>query len=221
MPTLTERQPGTIAVLLALSPWAWERHAEDVTAAAIQEAFAACGVVDGLVLAPPDRSVAASLRWGRAFHQPISPDPDGPALLGPLRMMLRHGDPSDIMLIHDAAWPLVTPELIGAVREKAIEHGAAIAVGPVKETIKQVRDGLVVGTLARESLAQVQWPAALTHEAAKRVLAVAPGLPPDTPLTALLFAAGIYPAAVLGPPENTGIRSAADLAVAEALLARR
>jgi 2-C-methyl-D-erythritol 4-phosphate cytidylyltransferase len=220
MPT-PKRQPVTIAVLLALSPWAWEHHAEDVTASAIQEAFSACGVVDGLVLAPPHLSVAASLRWGRAFHQPISPDLDGPALTAPLRVMLRHGGPADIMLIHDAAWPLVTPELIGAVCEKAREHGAAIAVGPVKETIKQVRDGLVVGTLAREHLAQVQWPAALTHEAARRALAVAPGPPPGTSLAALLFAAGINPAAVPGPPENTGIRSAADLAVAEALLARR
>src|SRR6185312_7709430 len=50
----------------------------------------------------------------------------------------------EIVVVHDAARPLVTPELIDAVIEELAEdHGAAgvIAATPVTDTIKQAGDG--------------------------------------------------------------------------------
>ena len=42
------------------------------------------------------------------------------------------------MLVHDAARPLVPPSLVGAVAAATAEHGAAIPIVPVAETLKRV-----------------------------------------------------------------------------------
>ncbi len=49
---------------------------------------------------------------------------------------LAEGSPSDVVLVHDGARPLVSPELVARVAAAAAEHGAAIPVVPVAETIK-------------------------------------------------------------------------------------
>src|ERR1700716_1404962 len=46
-------------------------------------------------------------------------------------------DPGDIVLVHDAVRPFVTPEIIGHVIEAARKHGAAIAGWPAVDTVKQ------------------------------------------------------------------------------------
>src|SRR5271170_5122631 len=47
-------------------------------------------------------------------------------------------DPDDIVLVHDAVRPFVTPEIISNVIEAASQHGAAIAGWPAVDTVKQV-----------------------------------------------------------------------------------
>ncbi len=47
-------------------------------------------------------------------------------------------DPEDIVLVHDAVRPFVTPEIIAHVIEAAHRHGAAIAGWPAVDTVKQV-----------------------------------------------------------------------------------
>src|SRR5450759_4906514 len=47
-------------------------------------------------------------------------------------------DPEDIVLVHDAVRPFVTPEIIASVIEAAHKHGAAIAGWPAVDTVKQV-----------------------------------------------------------------------------------
>ena len=60
----------------------------------------------------------------------------------------------DIVLIHDGARPFVTPEIIKGVAESALQHSAAIAAVPVKDTIRDAENG----TLDRSRLYSVQTP---------------------------------------------------------------
>ena len=60
--------------------------------------------------------------------------------------------------IHDAARPLVSPQLISRVLEKARETGAAVPAIPLRDTIKEVKDNRVITTLDRGRLRAVQTP---------------------------------------------------------------
>ena len=62
------------------------------------------------------------------------------------------------VLVHDAVRPFVTRGLIDAVLRAARDGGAALCALPVAETVKRVRDGLVVETLDRRGLWAVQTP---------------------------------------------------------------
>lgn len=65
----------------------------------------------------------------------------------------------DLVLVHDAARPLVTEALIHRVLDAASTHGAAIPGLPVAETVKLVdEDGQVVRTVPRQGLYTVQTP---------------------------------------------------------------
>jgi 2-C-methyl-D-erythritol 4-phosphate cytidylyltransferase len=63
-----------------------------------------------------------------------------------------------VVLVHDAARPLVEVSLVEAVARAAAEAGAALPVLPVTDTVKRVRDGLVVETLDRDELGAAQTP---------------------------------------------------------------
>lgn len=65
---------------------------------------------------------------------------------------------SDVVLVHDAARPLVSRATIEAVIEAARAHGAAIAAVPEKNTVKVVKDGVVTATPDRSTLWAVQTP---------------------------------------------------------------
>lgn len=68
---------------------------------------------------------------------------------------------AEYALIHDAARPFATIDMIRRVMEKTVEMGAAIPAVPVKDTIKMVdekRD--VIQTPSRQSLWAVQTPQA-------------------------------------------------------------
>jgi 2-C-methyl-D-erythritol 4-phosphate cytidylyltransferase/2-C-methyl-D-erythritol 2,4-cyclodiphosphate synthase len=64
----------------------------------------------------------------------------------------------EIVVIHDAARPLVTCEIIERSIEEAARTGACIAAVPVIDTIKCVEDGVVGETLDRCNLYAVQTP---------------------------------------------------------------
>lgn len=63
-----------------------------------------------------------------------------------------------VVLVHDAARPLVDAALIDAVARAARESGAAIPVLELADTIKKMQDGQVRGTLDRAELAAAQTP---------------------------------------------------------------
>lgn len=66
-----------------------------------------------------------------------------------------------VVLVHDAARPLVTEEVVGRVLEPLGEGWDGAVPGlPLADTVKRVRDGTVVETVARDDLVAVQTPQA-------------------------------------------------------------
>lgn len=69
---------------------------------------------------------------------------------------------ADVLLIHDAARPFVTADVISRVIDAAAAHGAAIAAVPVSDTVKQIgerdSDRVIAGTIPREALYLAQTP---------------------------------------------------------------
>jgi 2-C-methyl-D-erythritol 4-phosphate cytidylyltransferase len=73
-----------------------------------------------------------------------------------------------VVLVHDAARPLVEPALVDAVAAAAASGGAALPVLPVVDTLKRVRDGRVLGTLDRSELVAAQTPQGFRAELLRR-----------------------------------------------------
>jgi 2-C-methyl-D-erythritol 4-phosphate cytidylyltransferase len=67
-------------------------------------------------------------------------------------------DSVEFVLVHDAARPAVSPALIERVLLGTVRWGACIPVIPVQDTVKEVREGVVVRTIPREELALAQTP---------------------------------------------------------------
>jgi 2-C-methyl-D-erythritol 4-phosphate cytidylyltransferase len=133
------------------------------------------------------------------------------------------GGDTDLVLVHDAARPLLTAELVERVLAAVGDHDAAIAAAPVTDTVKRTgSDGLVRETLERSELWAVQTPQVFRRAALERALDV-----PDEVLAQatddawLIERAGGSVAVVPAPRENLKITTAVDLAMAELLLARR
>ena len=74
---------------------------------------------------------------------------------------------SEVVLIHDGARPLVTPDLVDRVARAAREKGAAVPIAPVPESMRRVVDGEIVAILDRHGLFRSQTP----HGARREVLA--------------------------------------------------
>jgi 2-C-methyl-D-erythritol 4-phosphate cytidylyltransferase len=71
--------------------------------------------------------------------------------------------------VHDAARPLVTPELISATVQSALKHGSGVAATRLVDTIKRVERGTVVaGTMDRSKLWAVQTPQTFLIELLRR-----------------------------------------------------
>jgi 2-C-methyl-D-erythritol 4-phosphate cytidylyltransferase / 2-C-methyl-D-erythritol 2,4-cyclodiphosphate synthase len=74
------------------------------------------------------------------------------------------GQDIDIVLIHDAARPFVSPGLIDAAIGSAGRHGAAVPGAPVTDTIVSVESGVIAATHDRASLKAVQTPQAFRFD---------------------------------------------------------
>ena len=136
------------------------------------------------------------------------------------------GDGDDVVLVHDAARPLLTPELVASCLAALDEDGgwdAAIAAAPVTDTVKRAPDGVrVVETPRRDELWAVQTPQVFRRGALERALS----RPEDelagaTDDAILVERDGGRVRVVAAPRENLKITTPVDLAVAELLLSRR
>ena len=78
---------------------------------------------------------------------------------GSVRIGLGHVE-SDVVVVHDAARPFATPELVSEVVAAVSGCDGAIAAVPVDETIKRVEDSRVIATVDRTPLWRAQTPQA-------------------------------------------------------------
>lgn len=125
----------------------------------------------------------------------------------------------DIVLVHDAARPLIDPATIDRTIDAIAEHGAAIVGMPAVDTIKQVdrtaRGAIVTATVPRERIVHAQTPQGARCGLLQRAFseAVADGFT-GTDEASLLERAGIDVAVVAGSPHNFKITQPGDLELA-------
>jgi 2-C-methyl-D-erythritol 4-phosphate cytidylyltransferase / 2-C-methyl-D-erythritol 2,4-cyclodiphosphate synthase len=126
----------------------------------------------------------------------------------------------DIVLVHDAARPFASADLIARAIDAAKKTGAAIPALPVTDTVKRINDaGIIEATLDRNSIRLVQTPQAFAFpallEAHRR--AVAQGRDDFTDDAALAEWAGMTVSVFAGEPGNIKFTTPEDFARAEAI----
>jgi 2-C-methyl-D-erythritol 4-phosphate cytidylyltransferase / 2-C-methyl-D-erythritol 2,4-cyclodiphosphate synthase len=127
----------------------------------------------------------------------------------------------DIVLIHDAARPFPSPELVARAVRAAERHGAAAPGTPMSDTVKQVdADGRVLANPPRSALRAVQTPQAfafpLILSAHRR--AAAAGVAGLTDDVAVAEWAGSPAYVFEGEPGNVKVTTMEDFSAAEARL---
>jgi 2-C-methyl-D-erythritol 4-phosphate cytidylyltransferase len=124
------------------------------------------------------------------------------------------------VVVHDAARPLVEPELFVRVVEALAHADCAIAAARVTDTIKETERDVVVATHDRSRLWAVQTPQAFRREALEAALNVdASVLAAATDDASLVERAGGTVRVVESSPANFKVTTPHDLRVAELLLA--
>ncbi len=135
---------------------------------------------------------------------------------------------ADVIVIHDAARPFASVELVSRTIAAAIESGAAVAALAARDTVKVGGLGggpkgssgtFVVETLPRKSIFLAQTPQAFRRDVLRDALAVAETGVDVTDEAALAEHAGHPVRIVEGEPANMKITTPEDLVLAETIAA--
>jgi 2-C-methyl-D-erythritol 4-phosphate cytidylyltransferase/2-C-methyl-D-erythritol 2,4-cyclodiphosphate synthase len=122
---------------------------------------------------------------------------------------------ADVVLVHDAARPFVTSELISRAIDAAVQHGAAIVAVPVRDTVKRVEPGgehpVITGTIPRDTIYLAQTPQAFRREVLGAAVALGRSGVSATDEAMLAEQAGHRVHVVEGDPANVKITTTADL----------
>jgi 2-C-methyl-D-erythritol 4-phosphate cytidylyltransferase len=126
----------------------------------------------------------------------------------------------DIILVHDAARPLIDSATIDRTIDAIAEHGAAIVGMPAVDTIKQVdrtaKGAIITATIPRERIVQAQTPQGARCGLLRRAFAEAEADEfTGTDEASLLERAAIEVAVVAGSARNFKITQPGDLELAE------
>jgi len=121
---------------------------------------------------------------------------------------------AEVVVIHDAARPFASGDLIARTIAAAFESGAALAALEARDTVKEVRDRVVQRTLDRRTIFLAQTPQAFRRNVLRDALAIAGDA---TDEAALAEQAGHPVRIVEGEASNMKITSPDDLVIAEAI----
>jgi 2-C-methyl-D-erythritol 4-phosphate cytidylyltransferase / 2-C-methyl-D-erythritol 2,4-cyclodiphosphate synthase len=197
-------------------------------------AFLAHPLIDEVVVALPADLVAARPDYLHETGKRLRVVPGGEKRRGSVAHAFRHtAEHADIVIVHDAARPFVSGDLIRRTIEAAAESGAAIAALPARDTVKiavrgRTGEGASSGsedtterglnfiqeTLPRESVFLAQTPQAFRRD----VLQDAMALDEDaTDEAALVERAGHPVRLVDGDPSNIKVTLPDDVVMAEAI----
>ena len=125
-------------------------------------------------------------------------------------------DADTAFVLHDALCPMTPPAFLDACVQHAAQRAVVtVAVRPVTDTVKELRDGLVGDTVDRTALLQVVSPVVLPAS----VVAALDDLPPTSDFAELVATlAERFPVETLeAPAEARRVADEADLRVLEAL----
>jgi len=183
-------------------------------------AFEVCRAVDTvvLVLAEENLERGRGLVASAGFDKVAAICPGGSRRQDSVRMGLETLPECRWLVVHDGARPLVTAALIEAGLAAAAETGAATAAVPLADTLKEAgEDGLVRRTLDRRNLWAAQTPQVFEYELLREAHRLAKDDATDD--AALVEALGRQVKVFPGSPRNLKVTTAADLALAQALVA--
>ena len=149
----------------------------------------------------------------------------GPSRSASVRWALEAVPEARTVVVHDAARPLLTRDLVDRCLAALHDGGVdgVIAAAPVIDTVKEADShGRVLRTLDRSALWTVQTPQVFPAEVLRHALDVEESqLAAATDDASLVEAAGGSVTVVEAPHENLKVTTALDLTVAEGLLAAR
>jgi 2-C-methyl-D-erythritol 4-phosphate cytidylyltransferase / 2-C-methyl-D-erythritol 2,4-cyclodiphosphate synthase len=127
---------------------------------------------------------------------------------------------AEVVLVHDAARPFVSADVISRTIDAAAAHGAAIAAVAVTDTVKQVTmesgHAVIAGTIPRESIYLAQTPQGFRRDVLARAVSLGRGEAVATDEAALAELAGYPVHLVEGDVDNVKITTGSDLERARA-----
>jgi 2-C-methyl-D-erythritol 4-phosphate cytidylyltransferase len=149
--------------------------------------------------------------------------PGGATRSASVRAALTAAGEGEWVVVHDAARPLVSPELFRSALSALAEADCAVAAAPMTDTVKEAGpDHRVVATLDRSRLWAIQTPQAFRRDALERALDVGDDvLAAATDDASLVERAGGSVVVVPSTPANFKVTTPHDLRVAELLLGDR
>jgi 2-C-methyl-D-erythritol 4-phosphate cytidylyltransferase len=126
-------------------------------------------------------------------------------------------DEAELVCVHDAVRPCISPLWIDAVFAEAQRSGAAILAYPIHGTLKKVSSrNLIDETVKRNALWQAQTPQVFRKDIL--IEAYAGAIEGVTDDSELVEATGKHVTVVLGDPRNIKITTKADLSLAAAVI---
>ena len=159
-------------------------------------------VCDRVVVAvPPDRVRAPDFVAGGATRSES------------VRNAIAAAPEASVLVVHDAARPLVTVDLVRRCVDALEGWDGVVAAVPVTDTVKEVEDGEVIATPDRGRLWAAQTPQVFRAEPLRRAAGDA------TDDASLVEAMGGRVRVVEGLPQNFKVTTPLDVRVAEMLLA--
>ena len=173
-----------------------------------------CSLVQQIVLVLNDKDLARGqkLKEERGWSK-VSLCPGGTRRQDSVREGLRRIRDCNLVMIHDGARPFLTLNLIEEGLEIVGETGAAVAAVPVKDTIKLVADGGLVGeTLQRDKFWAAQTPQMFSFDVITRAYENLPVEVTDdaTAVECLGYKVQLY----MGDYRNIKVTTTEDLALA-------
>ena len=179
-----------------------------------------CPWIDAVVVAAPPgwEEPAILLAEELAATKVVACVPGGATRAESVRAALAEvPDDALVVLVHDAARPLVGDEVVERVLAPLTEgYAGAVPALPIPDTVKRVEGGIVVETLARDGLVRAQTPQAFLAPALRAALAG--DLSGATDCASLLERAGNRVAVVAGDPRLLKVTTPEDLALVESWL---
>ena len=184
-------------------------------------ALAASDRIDEIVVAvPQDHLDATTAAWAAGAGKPLHFVAGGARRQDSVgHALARVSAGAEIILIHDAARPFVTHDVIARAIDAATAYGAAIAAIAVRDTVKQAgaiaADGSrpITATIPRESIPLAQTPQAFRRDVLARALEAGAGIE-ATDEAMLVERLGLPVQIVDGDPGNIKVTTADDLAEA-------